>query len=65
MNATATKTAKMDNLIASRTTEQLIEMVKLLWTTETPEAAIVRARIYARLCDTIGDDAADAIFESN
>lgn len=61
MNA---KTARMDAMIAGRTVEQLKEMVGLLWSDHRPEAAIVRARIYARLCDLIGDDAADAVFES-
>ncbi len=61
MNA---KTARMDAMIAGRTVEQFKEMVGLLWSDHRPEAAIVRARIYARLCDLIGEDDADAVFES-
>jgi hypothetical protein len=61
---TTTKTAKMDAMIETRGVEQLKEMVGLLWSDHRPEAAVVRARIYARLCDLIGDDAADAVFES-
>lgn len=59
-----TTLAKMDAMIAGRTAEQLAEMVGLLWADHRPEAAVVRARIYARLCDLIGDDAADAVFEA-
>jgi len=61
---TKTASEKMDAIIASRTVEQVKDMVSLLWSDHRPEAAVVRARIYARLCDVIGDDAADAIFEA-
>jgi hypothetical protein len=57
------KTAKMDGLIAKRTLGQIIDMVKMLWSDHRPEAAIVRARIYAHLCGKYGETTADEIFE--
>jgi len=56
--------AAMDAKIATRSVEQLKDMLALLAETHTPEAAVVRGAIYMRLCDVLGDDAADAIYEA-
>lgn len=61
---TAQLEAKMDAKLATRTVGQLKEMVRMLWSDKTPEAAIVRGRIWNRLAELIGEDAADEVFEA-
>lgn len=59
----ATASAKLDAKIATQTAPQLVTLWRLLRSAMTPEAAIVWGRIYVRLCELIGDDAADAACE--
>lgn len=59
----ANASAKMDAKIATQTAPQLVTLWRILRNVNTTEAAIVRGRLYVRLCELVGDDAADAACE--
>lgn len=55
---------KLTAKVASLNADQLAATLTGLAKTYTPEAAIVRGAVYMRLCEVMGDDAADALYES-